>query len=327
MRADISNNQSFELGATQRLRRPGLVAHKALIYQGELEYMSRVTLDSLAIETGGDLFGFWTHSGAPVVQYVIGPGPRANRRVAFFNQDLEFLRESGRILRKWHGLQHIGQWHSHHQLGLDEPSGHDCATIHRAVHDYDLGRFLLVIGVIRQGRTAFRGFLFSRGQNGHDEVRWVVLPGENPVRSDLRPKLGECYCEPRTPRAALGEMELATLDDGTIRRHRFAPGSWLSHAEGQKCLKRLLELVETNFGSASMFLGQHGQVFLRFRSKGQGVTLEFSNDFPKTAVAIAVDDRRLAPDPQAIGSGHAARSLDGDAQYDYICQRLQGESQ
>ena len=54
-------------------------APAALIYQGELDYLSRCILDRPSIETGGELFGYWTASGVPVVLYAIGPGPRARR--------------------------------------------------------------------------------------------------------------------------------------------------------------------------------------------------------------------------------------------------------
>ena len=34
----------------------------ALIYEGELEIMARFAADYPSIETGVDLFGFWTHT-------------------------------------------------------------------------------------------------------------------------------------------------------------------------------------------------------------------------------------------------------------------------
>ena len=57
----------------------------AIIYKSELDYISRCILDCTNIETGGQLFGFWTAEGVPVVLYAIGPGPHANHQSAFFN--------------------------------------------------------------------------------------------------------------------------------------------------------------------------------------------------------------------------------------------------
>ena len=88
----------------------------AMIYCSELDYISRCILDSTTIETGGQLFGFWTSTGIPVVLYAIGPGPLANHQVTFFNQDVDYLLNVGTALLQRYGLQHIGEWHSHHQL-------------------------------------------------------------------------------------------------------------------------------------------------------------------------------------------------------------------
>ena len=85
----------------------------------------RCILDRKDIETGGQLFGYWTEDGTPVILYAIGPGPRANHQVTFFNQDVDYLVKVGNLLRNRYGLHHIGEWHSHHRLGLAKPSGHD----------------------------------------------------------------------------------------------------------------------------------------------------------------------------------------------------------
>ena len=50
----------------------------AIIYQSELDYISRCIMDCPRIDTGGQLFGFYTMKGTPVVCYALGPGPNAN---------------------------------------------------------------------------------------------------------------------------------------------------------------------------------------------------------------------------------------------------------
>jgi hypothetical protein len=81
----------------------------AIIYRSELDYISRCVLDSPNIETGGQLFGFWTSQGAPVVLYAIGPGRNANHQKSFFNQDVEYLDTVGNELLDRYTLQHIGE--------------------------------------------------------------------------------------------------------------------------------------------------------------------------------------------------------------------------
>jgi hypothetical protein len=114
----------------------------AIIYRSELDFISRCILDRTNIETGGQLFGFWTGNGVPVVLYAIGPGPNANHQVAFFNQDVNYLVAVGRALKENYGLHHIGEWHSHHQLGLARPSSHDENTMVSTFRDKNLGKFL-----------------------------------------------------------------------------------------------------------------------------------------------------------------------------------------
>lgn len=101
----------------------------AHIYPSELEHMSACMARYPRLETGGDLFGLWTHEGAPVVMLATGPGPRARRSSTSFWQDPEFLETEHARLWQRHGLVNLGEWHSHHHIGLAEPSGGDEATV------------------------------------------------------------------------------------------------------------------------------------------------------------------------------------------------------
>ena len=56
----------------------GRIAHGGVyIYRGELDFMARTILDSPHMETGGNLFGYWTPSGDAVIMYVLGPGRKS----------------------------------------------------------------------------------------------------------------------------------------------------------------------------------------------------------------------------------------------------------
>ena len=92
--ASISESSSFE-------RYP-------VIFRSELDYISRCILDYPNIETGGQLFGYWTESGIPVVMFAIGPGVNANHRSTFFNQDVQYLLTVGNALKSQFGLIHNG---------------------------------------------------------------------------------------------------------------------------------------------------------------------------------------------------------------------------
>ena len=53
---------------------------RPIIFISELDCVSRCILDCPDIETGGQLFGYWTERGVPVVMYTIGPGKNANHQ-------------------------------------------------------------------------------------------------------------------------------------------------------------------------------------------------------------------------------------------------------
>ena len=78
---------------------------KLLIYGSEAERLAQLTAQYPDIETGGDLFGYWTHSGSPVVSFAIGPGRSSRHHFTSFYQDETYLREVGTELYDQHGRQ------------------------------------------------------------------------------------------------------------------------------------------------------------------------------------------------------------------------------
>lgn len=156
----------------------------AIIYESELRFVEECIKASPDIETGGQLFGYWTTAGDPVVLYAIGPGPNANHQVTFFQQDVPYLLATGRELVEKYGLRHIGEWHSHHHLGLPHPSGHDSETVASTLREKKIARFLLCIGSFGAAEEiAFNpfGFVFSE-DNEYCPLAWDVKAGMSPFR-------------------------------------------------------------------------------------------------------------------------------------------------
>jgi hypothetical protein len=163
-----------------QIQKPERLIPKALIYQNILEQISKYTLEYPDIETGGELYGFWTHSGCPVVQVVTGPGPAAQRTLVSFHQDVQYLKVIHNDLYHKHGLQHLGAWHSHHRLALAVPSGYDVDTVKKGLESTGLKRIFIVITNIRDYGTDINGFLFSKEfQDTYVTTPWKVLGGDN----------------------------------------------------------------------------------------------------------------------------------------------------
>ena len=92
------------------------------IYESELQFIGAESA-VWETETGGDLFGIWNKQ--PIIYLATRTGPNSIREVAHFKLDVEYLiKLSGKLNNEW-GLCYFGDWHSHHRLGLDAPSGGD----------------------------------------------------------------------------------------------------------------------------------------------------------------------------------------------------------
>ena len=193
----------------------------AIIYQSELDYISRCILDRPQIETGGQLFGFYTMKGTPVVCYALGRGPNANHQITFFNQDIPYLQYNGTILAKEFALQHIGEWHSHHCLGLDHPSSHDSHTMISAINAHHLGKMLLCIGVCDAEGATLNGFLYSDGTNNYPQVNWVIKAQESPYRKIADERLSHSIVHPNTATPRLKKMRISGITLATNKDNNY----------------------------------------------------------------------------------------------------------
>jgi len=264
------------------------VKAKAIIYKSELDYISKCVLDYPNIETGGDLFGFWTYSGYPVIQYVIGPGKKSNHQIAFFNQDMEYLQQVGNALRNSHGLQHIGEWHSHHQLGLAEPSGHDITTVTKAIDNYNSGKFFLVITNVRLGSTGINGFMFKKEQGRvFDYTGWIVLGGESPIRMSFDKEFDSIVYKPQTQQASIVDLITSSLGASEFVKPEYTDEYWLSDRSNHKVLKSIIDGLSEDMQELKVFQdSQNKTIYLQFKLHEKKFALSFPTNFPQSKPII-----------------------------------------
>lgn len=151
------------------------------IPQDELDYMAKIIMDSPKIETGGNLFGYWTERGDAVIQYILGPGKEAIHDRTRFVQDADYLQIHANNLQKNHYLDHIGVWHSHHSLGLSYPSAGDIQSIEEGMCEDNLQKWLLIIGTCVMEKVSSKAFLF-RSREKELFLPWNVVSGYSSVR-------------------------------------------------------------------------------------------------------------------------------------------------
>lgn len=164
------------------------------IYADEYKQMCAWVLKNKTLETGGDLFGLWSEDGTAVIQLVLGPGQGCRREVHSFYQDVPYLQRVGNHLTGEEGLCHIGEWHSHHTIGLRRPSGGDEGTVWRNMPTYDLNRFILFIANIgghSYDEVSVGCFLFQFKGDTRKKLpvlqgKFQLLPKASPFRSKLQ---------------------------------------------------------------------------------------------------------------------------------------------
>lgn len=279
----------------------------ALIYRSELDYISRCILDCPNIETGGQLFGYWTAERVPVVLYAIGPGPHANHQGAFFNQDVDYLTRVGKPLIEHFGLQHIGEWHSHHQLGLAQPSSHDANTMLTTIRDKHLGQFLLCIGNCTSTSSTLNAFNFSEFFPDYVKAQWSVKEIESPFRIFVDDELSPFLHHPRTRQANM--VNVYSVDAQQNLPPEYKESYWFSIKENRQILKQIMDTL----GQCSIQQDKEGYIYLIRQEYGRIDTIFFPEGFPQQTPRIK---RRFA-DNTAIEL-NVPWSFNGDIYNDFI---------
>ncbi len=259
---------------------------KTLIHQSELEYISRCIQDYPNLEIGGDLFGFYTTTGLPVVQLATGPGPKAKQTIHAFYQDEPYLIEVGNCLRERFGMQHIGEWHSHHQLGLDCPSMKDDAVIKNAMSKYKLNTFLLVIGTYNELGTGINGYRYFNDSSMNNEPfvnfsKWIVLPSPSPFREVIENQQWFSIYQPLTKEANFYRLQTTTLEapDELI----FPIEYWLHEDDNKTLLNEVINQLKGQYQKVQLLRTDFGEVFLEIVLEEEDIfQINFPVDFPRS---------------------------------------------
>ena len=220
------------------------------IYAKEYREICAWVLKNQTLETGGDLFGLWADDRTAVIQLVLGPGENCRRAPHSFYQDVQYLEKVGSDLTGKEALCHIGEWHSHHTIGLTRPSGGDEGTVWRNMPNYGLNRFILFIaniGSLSPSEVIVGCFLFefekgSRRKLPVLEGSFEFLPDESPFRSKCVSVLEKgaeyinsdeeitCLQEVSTDAAKIAAkrpvMRAKELSQGQRKKKRRCPCPW-----------------------------------------------------------------------------------------------------
>lgn len=174
-------------------------ARSVHIFESECAVISCEAAQWQTTETGGDVFGTFTHGGMPVIWLATGPGPRARREHAEFEQDIEFRTKLQDMLTHKFAIQFIGSWHSHHRLGLDRPSRGDVQAVREYAARHGRRRNVEIIVTLDgdKGQPSLHPYVYLDAESGqHDLWTLNILPGSSPLRTQLGQERGEASAEP-----------------------------------------------------------------------------------------------------------------------------------
>ncbi len=283
----------------------------AIIYQSELDYLSRCVLDYPDIETGGQLFGFWSNQGVPVVLYVIGPGRNANHQGTFFNQDTDYLMSVGNELLNRYGLNHIGEWHSHHQLGLARPSGHDARTMHHGLMKIPQRRLLLCICNYENGRSAANPYNFHENDlNGYTYAQWQIIKRKSPFREIADTELKEILIHPQTTNPRHGNNRVVQEEQLEQPSQVRIPATyWVAQEGNIFVLKSMLEYTRSKIQTEKIDSQVNELGIVQFHLEEREMDIRFPKDFPKKGPEIYVRGEQVNQDVEWHEPGKSTEIL------------------
>jgi hypothetical protein len=262
------------------------IPDRVIIYKGELEYISRCILDYPNIETGGNLFGFYTTFHIPVIHYVLGPGKNSEHNPTHFRQDESFFNINADMLINEHALHHIGTWHSHHKLGIDHPSGGDVDSIIYGMKEDGLEAFLLVIGIIDKKGTSANAYSFSLQNKNYSHSRWVVLNDESPIRQQFDKKHEDIIYVPRAGNAMMHQIKSVPLYGEAAKEISYSKGYWLNDKVNKAELQKIISYLKKDFSNVSMYLQDEDKTLkIKIKDK-KNYEIVFPNAFPKVPPVI-----------------------------------------
>lgn len=267
----------------------------ATSYQSELDFIARCVLDYPNLETGGDYFGFWNKHGLPVVLFVTGPGPRTNRSATSFYQDIEYLHKTGNYLHDNYAIEHIGSWHSHHVLGLEQPSSGDINTMRNTFVIKKLTRFFITICNIRQEcKVKIGGFLFSTNyRNFYEEVKWNVIEQISPFRTYEHSNL--LFPEPRNQTAifqvypAEKRLHNATEPEKVV----LSQNSYFETQEGRAFLQSEFLKIQNHPDCKDVELLQNEDktLAIAFKFNNENIEVRYPSDFSKDNLNLEIIEK------------------------------------
>lgn len=164
---------------------------------------------------------------------------------------------------------HIGEWHSHHTLGLDRPSGHDANTMQKSINRHHLNRFLLCIGNCRGNQYSIKPYNFIENSSEYSNAEWEIKGTISPYRSQI-------------------DSYLANMDF-TSRQYENEQQSWFAEKSNRIQLKNMIDYIRSLpycIDSQAQLSGDIVELTTTFSDRIE--VIKFPSNFPTDAISIKI---------------------------------------
>ena len=263
------------------------------IYESELQAMG-LESSSCDTETGGDLFGVW--DDIPVVYLATNAGPKAKREHAHFRLDVNYLIRLSSMLEDDWGLRYFGDWHSHHRLGLEKPSGGDQDRIRRLASKNsfaEMAEFIVTFGPEKRGSKQeidLHPYAYLQLPSGcMNHATLIVLQGVSPVRTAL-------MAASSLPEQRLESFTSFSLKDLRVPREPLArvPGDTGHPVEqiSERALSKALTALESSSSDTpELYREAFGYIVVAAVNDHESIAFAFGKSWPHELLQVDWMDR------------------------------------
>lgn len=144
-------------------------------------------------ETGGDLYGLWTAHGIPVIYLATGPGPEAQGQWGKYRMDINYRNQCEEYLYARYGIHYLGDWHSHHSIGLYNPSSGDQMRIQKICDKNRISQMAEIIVNHQQGggveQEELSGFIYKDCVMSRGNIQ-ILGRKTSPIRQEEKKMFG-----------------------------------------------------------------------------------------------------------------------------------------
>lgn len=178
-------------------------------------------------------------------------------------------------------MKHLGEWHSHHTLGLCHPSQGDADNVLCYVNESRFRQFLLCIATCSNNESSVSPYLFLKSEREYIEAKWSVVKEASPLRSKIEQSETVLLPKTQTPNYKVISEDYdgdLAMPERIIKTETY----WFSDKHNHTVLKQIIdEIIRLGAESCRPLMNDYGHVCLDITNSTQTIKVLFPDGFPQ----------------------------------------------